>query len=78
MSNRSIFGDKAISGPINRDAARVVKGKQHPHKSLNYLCRRCGKEFLSKHELDAHLHQYHTKSTEIIENLQANSLLRKH
>lgn len=71
MSNRSIFGDKAVSGPINRDAAKVSRQKKAPNvpSKLRHYCRRCGKEFSLKNELETHLLVYHARSSEIIENL---------
>ena len=71
MSNRSIFGDKAVSGPINRDAAKVSRPKKvltQPSK-LRRFCKRCGKEFSLKNELETHLLVNHARSSEIIATL---------
>jgi hypothetical protein len=72
MSNRSIFGDKAVSGPINRDAAWVSSRKKNNPESppkLRHYCKRCGKDFSLKIELDTHLQSYHARSSDIIETL---------
>lgn len=70
MSNRSIFKDKIILGPIDRTAARVVKQKQGKRiaktSEKSHLCRLCGASFSTHSELVVHTTKNHSGSVAIV------------